>query len=117
MGSNFHTPWVNSPAAGYKTWGSTSVNPTWAEFDKALTYLKNIIVGCEGALTWDSGTGVLAWDAQLTISYNRTDGQACHNHVAAGNVTLAAGQFAYCDLSETNGATITVVAGTITTGT
>ena len=116
MGTNFHTAWVNSPTAGYKTWGAASVNPTWAEFDKALTYLKNIMVGCEGALTWTPGTGVLAWSAQLTITFNRTDGQACHNHVTAGNVTLTAGQFAYCDLSETDNATVSVVAGTITTG-
>jgi hypothetical protein len=115
MGANFHTPWVNSPAAGYKTWGAASVNPTWAELDKALTYLKNIMVGCEGALSWDPTSGVLAWNAQLTLVFNRDDGDACHNHVAAGNVTLTAGQFAYVDLSETNGAAITVLAGTITT--
>ena len=116
MGTNFHTAWINSPGAGYKTWGATSLNPTWAEFDKALTYLKNIMVGCEGVLSWTPGTGVLAWSAQLTIVFNRTDGTACHNHVTAGNVTLTAGQFAYCALSETDNATITVVAGTISTG-
>ena len=58
MGTNFHTAWVNSPTAGYKTWGAASVNPTWAEFDKALTYLKNIMVGCEGVLSWTPGKGV-----------------------------------------------------------
>ena len=116
MGTNFHTAWVNSPTPGYKTWGAASVNPTWAELDLALTYLKNVMVGCEGVLSWTPGTGVLAWNAQLTIVFNRTDGQACHNHVTAGNVTLTAGQFAYCDLSETDNATVTVVAGTISTG-
>jgi hypothetical protein len=114
MGTNFHTAWIDKPASGYTEWSAASMNVLPAALDKAITYLKNIMVGCEGALTWNPITGVLAWDAQLTIVFNRDDGDACHNHVAAGDVTLAAGQFAYCDLSETDGAAITVSAATIT---
>lgn len=114
MGTNFHTAWIDKPTPGYTTFQASSMNPALASLDKAISYLKNPMVGCEGVLAWDSGTGTLSWSAQLTIVFNREDGDACHNHVAAGNVVLAAGQFAYVTLSETDNAAVSVTAGTIT---
>jgi hypothetical protein len=116
MGTNFYTAWINKPTPGFTQFEATSMNPALASLDRGITYLKNVMVGCEGTLSWNPTTGELAWSAQLTITFNRDDGDACHNHVATGSVTLTAGQFAYLDLSETDGAEVTVSAGTITTG-
>jgi hypothetical protein len=116
MGTNFHTAWINKPTPGFTEFEAASMNPALAALDKAITYLKNPMVGCEGVLSWDPDTGTLSWSAQLTIVFNRDNGDACHNHVAAGNVVLAAGQFAYVTLSETDNAAVAVSTGTVTTG-
>jgi hypothetical protein len=67
-------------------------------------------------LSYVKSTGVLAWSGTLRIHFNRTDGFAILNTVAAGSVTLADNEFAYADLNETDGAAITVSKAAITTG-
>jgi len=95
---------------------ASEMNVPLDDLDQAITYLKNVIVSCDGDVTYNKTTGQLAWSDTLRIIYNRTDGQAILNTVAAGNVTLTDGQFAYVDLSETNGAARTIYAATVTTG-
>jgi hypothetical protein len=111
MGSNFHTPWDTNVL--YKP---TSMNPALAGLDRGITYLKNVIVHCDGVITYNKTTGVLAWSDILRIHFNRADGQAILNTVAVGNITLADGEFAYVDLSETNNAVLTVAKAAISTG-
>lgn len=48
-----------------------------------------------GNFSWNSGTGVLAWDATIRIV---APNQAFTYTIAAGNVTLTAGQLAYVTL-------------------
>lgn len=103
MGTNFHTPWDTNII--YKP---TSMNPALADIDKAITYLRNVIVHCDGLITYNKTTGVLTWANVIRIHFNRADGQAILNTVAAGNITLADGEFAYVDLNETNGSVLTV---------
>ena len=110
MGTNFHTA-----LAASNIWTPGSVNPTYAGLDRGITYLKNIILHCDGVVTYNPLTGVLTWSSILRILFNRADGQAIQNTVAAGNVTLTDNQFAYADLSETNDAVLTVSAATVTT--
>lgn len=111
MGANFHTALTSAAA-----WITTDINLPFSDLDKAITYLKNVIIHCDGIITYDKSTGVLAWSSTLRILFNRADGYAIQNTIAAGNVTLTDGQFAYVDLNETDATVLTVSAATVTTG-
>lgn len=111
MANNFHPAWTTS------THGRVSeLNPALASLDKAITYAKNVIVHCDGSVTYNSGTGQLAWSGTLRILFNREDGKAIENTVATGNVTLTDNQFAYVDLNETDATALTVYAASVSTG-
>lgn len=112
MGTNFHTAYVDSTT----TWKASSMNPSLSDLDRGITYLKNIIVHCDGAITYVAGTGVLTWAGTLRVLFNRTDGYAIENTVAASNITLANNEFAYLDLNETNGTVLTMQKAAVTTG-
>ncbi len=111
MGTNFHTAW--DTAIIFKP---ASMNPALASLDKGITYLKNIIVHCDGEITYNKATGVLTWSDVLRIHFNREDGQAIQNTVAAGNITPADNEFVYLDLNETNNTALTAQKAAITTG-
>ncbi len=74
--------------------------------DRAVTYHKIAIVGCDGTVSWSGGT--LSWSGTIHIYFTRTDGTAIHNQISAGSIALSDGEFAYVTLSETNNATLTV---------
>ncbi|MFA6290237.1 MAG: hypothetical protein WC637_00570 [Victivallales bacterium] len=110
-GHNFHTEYSNTP--GSETlFTVASMGAPLIQLDKAITKLKNIVIGCAGVITYNKTTGVLSWSATLTIHFNSDAGLSITNTVAAGSVTLTDGQFAYVDLSETNAAALTVTAAT-----
>lgn len=92
------------------------MNPVPSGLDRVITYLKNVIVHCDGIISYTKSTGVLAWSDVLRIHFNRADGFAILNTVSVGNITLADGEFAYVDLNETNNTVLTVVKAAITTG-
>ena len=110
MGTNYHTAW----AAGTTSFTAASMNPALASLDRAITYHKGALVGCDGTLSWAAGT--LTWSGTLHIYFTSTAGNAVHNSVAAGNISLADSEFAYVTLSETNNAVITVSKATIGAG-
>lgn len=111
MGTNFHTPYTDATA-----WKPTDANPPFSDLDKVITYLRNVIIHCDGVVTYNALTGVLAWSGILRILFNRTDGKATQNTVTAGNITLSDNEFAYVDLNETNDAVLTVSKAAVTTG-
>lgn len=111
MGSNFHDPITIDTRSR-----ANEMEPKISSLDKALTYLKNVIVHNDGTSAYDKTTGTLSWSGTLRIHFNREDGQAIQNTIAAGNITLADNEFAYVDLSETNDAALTVEKAAITTG-
>ncbi len=111
MGTNFHTAFTTAIR-----WLTTDVNPAFADLDKAITYLKNVIVSCAGVITYNKSTGVLTWSGTITIQFNDQNGLAKVNTIAANNITVADNQFAYVDLSETNNAAVTMAVATITGG-
>lgn len=117
MGNNFYTKWVDKPTSGYTTFKVASMDPPLAGLDRGITYLKNPIIHCDGTIAYVSSTGTLSWSNTLRILFNRADGKAIQNTVAAGNVVLADNQFAYVDLNETDGSVLTVSAADITTNT
>jgi hypothetical protein len=102
MGNNHHTPY----AAGATSFTAALMNPPLAALDRAITYHKVALVGCDGTLSWSSGT--LTWSGTIHIYFTRTDGTAIHNSIAAGSLALADGEFAYVTLSETNDAVLTM---------
>ena len=108
--NNYYTPWDTNTQ--YKP---TSMNGVPSALDKALTYLKNVMVFTAGNLSFDAGTGVLAWTSQISVLFAREDGNTIRNNISAGSLTIGAGQFAYCDLSETDGQTISMYTATPTT--
>lgn len=110
MGTNFHTA-----LTGTATWTVASVTPPFAELDRGITYLKNIIVHCDGVITYNPLTGILSWSSTLRILFNRTDGKAIQNTVAVGSVTLSDNEFAYVDLNETDATVLTVSKAAVTT--
>ena len=110
MGTNFHTAWTTSTA-----FKPSDMNPALASLDKGISYLKNIIIHSDGAITYTSGSGVLDWAGTLRIIFNREDGQAIENTVTTGNIALADNEFAYVDLNETNGTVLTMQKAAVTT--
>lgn len=112
MGTNFHTPYTSGT-----TFKPESMNPPFSELDKALTYLKNVIIGCDGVIEYEESTGVLSWDDDIEIIFNRENGDAIKNIVSTGNITLSDNEFAYADLSETNNQVIAISKASISTGT
>ena len=110
MGNNFFTLWDTNT-----TFKPDPMNSPLIELDRALTYEKNRIVSCDGTISYDSSTGTLAWDDTIRIHFNRADGYAIQNTIPAGSVVLSDNQFAYIDLSETDGQSVSCAAATITT--
>ena len=111
MGTNFHTAYIDDTTA-YK---AADMNSPLSDLDKAISYAKNVIVHTDGSITYNKTTGQLTWASTIRILFNREDGKAIQNTIAAGNVTLADNQFAYVDLNETNDTVLTVSVATITT--
>ena len=116
MGNNFYTKWINKPNSGYTTFKVTSMDPALAGLDRGITYHKNVIVSCDGEISYNSVTGVLTWSDTIRIFFNRADGQAILNTIAAGDITLADNAFCYVDLSETNNTALTASSAAVTTG-
>jgi hypothetical protein len=112
MGSNFHLPWVD----GTTHFNASETNPAFASLDQALTKLKNLIVHCDGAIEYHPLSGILYWTGPLRFVFNDTDGLACVNQAAADSVQLDDNEFAYVDLSEGNGAEVTVEKAAVAAG-
>lgn len=111
MGNNFFTDLTSA-----MTFTDADLSVPFEELDRAITYLKNIIVHCDGDVTFDPDTGVLTWEGTLRILFNRADGYAIQNTVAAGNITLSANEFAYVDLNATNNTALSMAKAAVTTG-
>lgn len=111
--TDFVAKTVSPPVAGTK-YQASAFNSRMNELDKAITYHKGAFIGCDGTLSWSAGT--LTWSGTIHIYFNRADGQAIHNSVAAGSIALSDGEFAYIDLSETNNQVVTVQKAAISTG-
>jgi len=110
MGQNFHTPYTSATR-----FVASEMTVPLAEIDKAITYIRNSFFHCDGAVAYDKATGVLSWSGTLRLIFTTAAGVLVENSVAAGSVTLTDGQAATVDASETNGATMTVTARTMTT--
>lgn len=110
MGTNFHTPY-----AADTTFKISSLNLVPSSLDKAITYLKNPIVNCDGDITYDKTTGQLSWSDTIRIIFNEESGDIIENTIAAGNITLSDNEFAYCDLAETDGQAISMAKAAVTT--
>ena len=112
MGSNFHAPYVD----GTQHYNAAAMNPPFASLDRAVTYLKNLIVHCDAAIDYHPLSGILYWSGALRFIFNRADGQACTNYAEIGSVQLGDNEFAYVDLDETNGTEVTVQKAAVTGG-
>ncbi len=113
MGDNFHAPLVD----GVTLWKASNLNPSLASLDQGITYLKNIIIHCDGNIAYDSVTGELSWDDVLRVLFNDSSGFAKQNVVDATSMVISDNQFMYLSLSETNGATLTPTVASVTLAT
>ena len=111
MGANFHTAYAD----GTTIFAASSMEAPLSDLDRAISYMKNVIVHSDGVINYASSSGQLTWSGALRILFVRADGQLIQNTVAAGGITLSDNQMAYVDLSETNDAAVTVVAASLTT--
>lgn len=111
MGNNFFTPWSEAT-----TYTPTPMNAPLIELDRAITKLKNLIVHCDGVFEYHPSNGVMYWTGALRFIFNATDGKACTNYAEIGSVQLDDNEFAYVDLSETNGAEIPVQKAAVSAG-
>jgi hypothetical protein len=109
MGNNFFVPFATA------RFRASEMNTPLIALDKAISYQQNVMVHCDGDLSYDKATGILSWSATLRILFNRADGQAIQNTVAAGSVTLTDNKFAYVTLNETNDTVLTVSSATVST--
>jgi len=113
MGTNLHTAYVDD-STGFS---APDMNAPLSELDKAITYATgNLIVHCDGNFTWSPSTNTLSWDGTIRIVFNRADGQAIENTIAASSITISDNQFFYVTLSETNGAVLSKALATVATG-
>ena len=69
MGTNHHTAW----ASGTTSFTAASMNPALASLDRAITYHKGALVGCDGTLSWTAGT--LTWSGILHIYFTSAAGK------------------------------------------
>ena len=111
MGANFHTAYAD----GTTIFAASSMEAPLSDLDRAISYMKNVIVHSDGVINYASSSGQLTWSGALRILFVRADGQLIQNTVAAGGVTLSDNQMAYVDLSETNDTAVTVYAASLTT--
>ncbi len=95
-------------AAGVTAFTAAALGAPLVTLDRAITYHKGAFVGCDGVLSWTSATGVLDWTGAIHIYFTSAAGNAVHNSIATGNITLADGEFCYVTLSETNDAVLTM---------
>jgi hypothetical protein len=107
MGTNFNIP--SGTAYTAAAWEAIL-----AGLDRITNYHHNLMMSCDGIVTSNESTGQVTWSDTIRIIFNRTDGDACANTIAASNFTLTDGQFAYVDLSETDGTAVTVSVATVT---
>jgi hypothetical protein len=110
---NFGTAWQDNTTA----FSEAGLNPLTEAHDKAISYHHNMIVHCDGNITYNEATGVLAWSGALQIIFLGSDGKAYYNSASSGDVTLSDNEFAYVDLTETDGNTMVVSKAAITTDT
>ena len=68
MGTNHHTAW----AAGTTSFTAAAMNPALASLDRAITYHKGALIGCDGTLSWAAGT--LTWSGTLHIYFTSAPG-------------------------------------------
>lgn len=111
MGANFHTAYAD----GTTIFAASFMEAPLSDLDRAISYMKNVIVHCDGVINYSSGSGQLTWSGTLRILFVRPDGQLIQNTVAAGGITLSDNQMAYVDLSETNDTAVAVYAASLTT--
>ncbi|WP_425057972.1 hypothetical protein SCACP_25600 [Sporomusa carbonis] len=111
MGANFHTAYAD----GTTIFAASSMEAPLSDLDRAISYMKNVIVHSDVVINYSSASGQLTWSGTLRILFVRADGQLIQNTVAAGGITLSDNKMAYVDLSETNDATVTVYAASLTT--
>lgn len=113
MGTNYHTAYVDDSTP----YSAPDMNSPLSEIDKAITYAnKKPIVHCDGVISWDPTAGRLYWSDTIRIIFNRADGQAIENTIAASDVGISDNQFFYVTLNETNGTVLSKQVATATTG-
>lgn len=105
--NNFFTEWI----ASVSTFTAAIMNAPLNSLDKAFSYTKNVMLACDGDVTFLNGT--LTWSDTIRIAYLNLDGDTITNTIAASNIGIAVGQFAYVDLHATNGTAVTVSVATI----
>jgi len=111
MGANFHTAYAD----GTTIFAASSMEAPLSDLDRAVSYMRNVIVHSDGVINYAPSSGQLTWSGALRILFVRADGQLIQNTVAAGGTALSDNQMAYVDLSETNDAAVTVYAASLTT--
>jgi hypothetical protein len=112
MGNNFYTKWIDSTTK-YKL---ADMDPPLASLDQAISYLKNIIVHCDGDIIWMPYISTLGWNGTIRILFVRSDGQATQNTIAVGSLVVNDNEFAYVDLNETNGTALTMQKAAVSAG-
>lgn len=99
MGNNFFTPYSNStPKTAFTV---AAMGAPLVELDEAINGAKTPMLTCSGNISFDSTSGVLAWDAPIRIFAAATDGKMFVNAISSGSVTLGKGAVVYADISST----------------
>jgi hypothetical protein len=104
MSTNFHYEWTD----GSTLYKPTSLNPAWGAIDQGVTFIKNVIVSCDGTYTYSTVSGVFSWSDTIRIIFNNDDGDVVQNTIATSSVTLNDNDIIYVDLNGTNGTVLTV---------
>jgi hypothetical protein len=101
---------------GVTDWSAATMNVPIALLDKYVALHHNLIVSCDGDITFNESTGSLAWSAPLRIVFINADGVSVLNTIALGDITVGTNQYVYADLNQTDGTTILAGVATLTNG-
>lgn len=109
MGKNFIAAFTGS-----STFDPVTMSTPLEALDKALTYIKNVMVSCAGEVS--VAAGVVTWSGPISIMFTCDAGEAVHNTIVAGSITLAAGEYIFVDLNDTDGTVLTLQSATFAAG-
>lgn len=107
--NNFHSPYDNNTL-----FKPVYMNPPLEALDTAITYLKGIMVHCDGDLAYNPTSGLLSWSGIIRIWFTAANGTCLANYINPGSITINNGAFAYVDLIEVHEQTISMQSDYIT---
>lgn len=114
MSKNFFNPFTDDTTV----FNASSMNLPFESFDEAITYMKNIIITCDGDIIANSVTGNFSFTGNLRILFGSPiNGNLISNIIQSALIKMDLGDCLYADLNNVNETNINLVKVKLTAGT